>query len=322
MLLGFVFTLSAFSPSSRRVALKSVEEPMIDASMAGDDADAMFEDTDISKLMESLGGGGGMGGGGMPGKESGRGRNYEWQQTTETMSVTMEVDGSSVDVSFGQKSMEVKSGDRVLISGDLGGEILKDDSYWATEDESLLMIELAKRTRGNWEGLMASEGSAADATVTRRAYFDVSIGGNETGRVVLGLFGDDVPKTVENFLGIDYKDTPFHRVIPGFMVQGGDVTNGDGTGGKSIYGDTFEDEAFCFRHDAAGILSMANAGKDTNNSQFFITLGPCQWLDDKHVIFGRVLEGEEVITAIEAVGSQDGATSQPAMIVDFGELVE
>lgn len=294
---------------------------MIDASMAGDDADAMFEDTDISKLMESLGGGGGMMNGGAPGKEYGKGRNYEWQQTTESMSVTMDAEwSSSIDVTLGRNTIEVRADDRTMLSGELCGDILTDDSYWATEDESLLMIELAKKKRGNWEGLLTSEGNAAEATVTRRAFFDVSVDGAETGRVVLGLFGDDVPRTVDNFLGTDYKNTPFHRVIPGFMVQGGDVTNGDGTGGKSIYGDTFEDEAFCFRHDAAGILSMANSGKDTNNSQFFITLGPCQWLDDKHVIFGRVLEGQDVITAIEAVGSQDGTTSQPATIVDFGEL--
>ncbi|EDR25760.1 peptidyl-prolyl cis-trans isomerase CYP19-4 precursor, putative [Entamoeba dispar SAW760] len=171
--------------------------------------------------------------------------------------------------------------------------------------------------------------------VTNRVYFDVIIGDEEKpSRIVMDLFGKTVPKTVENFRALctgekgmgksgkplHYKGSIFHRVIPGFMIQGGDFTRFDGTGGESIYGAKFADENFKLRHTKKGILSMANAGKDTNGSQFFITLVPTSWLDGRHVVFGEVSEGLDVVDRIAAVGSQSGKTSKKVTIVDSGEL--
>ncbi|WP_436298613.1 peptidylprolyl isomerase [Stieleria mannarensis] len=181
----------------------------------------------------------------------------------------------------------------------------------------------------------ASAKSASEAKVTHQVYFDIEINGEPAGRIVMGLFGDDVPKTAENFralctgekgvgkLGkpLHYKGSKFHRVIPEFMLQGGDFTAGNGTGGESIYGAKFADEKFAFAHDEVGLLSMANAGPNTNGSQFFITTVKTPWLDGKHVIFGRVIEGMDVVRRIESLGSSpSGATRLPITIADSGEL--
>jgi peptidylprolyl isomerase len=163
-------------------------------------------------------------------------------------------------------------------------------------------------------------------SIVAKVFFDITIGGTPAGRIVFVLYAD-TPKTSENFRalatgekGFGYKGSALHRVIPGFMAQGGDFTAGNGTGGKSIYGNKFADENFKYKHTGAGILSMANAGPNTNGSQFFITLAATPHLNGKHVVFGRVIEGMTVVKAIEAVGSSPGKTSSPVVIANCGQL--
>jgi peptidylprolyl isomerase len=174
----------------------------------------------------------------------------------------------------------------------------------------------------------------AGPKVTNKVFFDIEIDSKPAGRIVMDLYGKTVPKTVENFRALctgekgmgksgkplHFKGSIFHRVIPQFMLQGGDFTRGDGTGGESIYGEKFADENFKLKHTGPGTLSMANAGPGTNGSQFFITVARTPHLDGKHVVFGKVTAGHEVVKALEQVGSGSGRTSKPAMISGCGEL--
>ncbi|KAK3393256.1 cyclophilin-like domain-containing protein [Podospora didyma] len=189
----------------------------------------------------------------------------------------------------------------------------------------------------------AFSASSINMAPNTKAFFDVAWEGpvlgpdgrptrevkEQTGRINFTLYDDAVPKTARNFKelctgqnGFGYKGSSFHRIIPEFMLQGGDFTRGNGTGGKSIYGEKFADENFSIKHTRPGLLSMANAGPNTNGSQFFITTVKTSWLDGRHVVFGEVADDESmnVVKALEATGSGSGSInySKKATIIDAG----
>ena len=176
-----------------------------------------------------------------------------------------------------------------------------------------------------FDPLATVKGYHAGYKVTDRVFLDVEINGQPLGKITIGLYGDTAPKCTKNFKTLcdnkSYKGSRFHRVIPGFMMQGGDYTHGDGTGGKAIYpGGKFDDENFIIPHGGFGTLSMANAGPNTNGSQFFITTTMTKWLDKRHTVFGRVLDGADVVAVVERCGSRSGRTSADVRIAECGTV--
>ncbi|KAI4226792.1 MAG: hypothetical protein L6R40_008242 [Gallowayella cf. fulva] len=193
-------------------------------------------------------------------------------------------------------------------------------------------IEQSRTDSSNKGSVPTQESSTPASTTTAgtshpQVYFDVTVNDGPPAKIVFDLYYDVVPKTAENFRalctgekGFGYQGSSFHRIIPGFMLQGGDFTAGNGTGGKSIYGNKFNDENFTRKHDRPYMLSMANAGPNTNGSQFFITTVATPHLNGKHTVFGEVVSGQEYVKAIEDVGSSSGKPSSKVTIVKSGTV--
>lgn len=291
------------------------------------------------------------------------GNGYYWTLSKCTEAVVIYIpiadDVKKQDVIFDCRDWTLKAG----LVPEKGGLVINDkvlyevdvqDSYYTLDDgeygERCIVIWLEKRTREqNWYAydrfepvserfLLEGEKKKADLKfeITQKCFFDIEIDDNKMGRIVFGLYGDTMPRTVENFKCIctgekgtsestgeplHYKGTRFHRVIPGFCVQGGQTfENEEGSGGESIYGPTFEDENLRMKFKSKGLIAMANGGPNTNGSQFFITTAKAEHLNFKSVGFGEVLDGYEVVKAIESIGAVDGEPVENAVIVDCGTL--
>lgn len=251
------------------------------------------------------------------------------------------VQGRDVHFEVHPARLRLAVNDQVLLEGDFGGhQIALDGCFWSIEsegDQRFVEITIEKGADEQWKQILETDSSAsAKAKVTDYVFFDIQEDGTPIGRVTFGLFGEVTPRTAENFralatgeegetadgLVLHYKGSTFHRIIPGFMVQGGDFERGDGTGGESIYTGTFEDENFDIAHDDRFLLSMANAGPDTNGSQFFITLNRQPHLDLKHTVFGKVVAGFDTVSRMAHAGSPTGKPSKRIVIADCGQLDE
>lgn len=212
----------------------------------------------------------------------------------------------------------------------VGGKAVWNDENWLSEQAQKSREVETKGAEGI--NIVGTDGTATKVTpknTKAQVFMDINIKNKAAGRIVMELRGDIVPKTAENFrilctgaAGYGFKGSKFHRIIPNFMIQGGDFTKGNGTGGKSVYNDggSFDDENFKLKHTGAGTLSMANSGSNTNKSQFFICTGKTEWLDDKHVVFGQVIVGLDIVRKIEAEGTESGDPRSRVHIADCGEL--
>uniref|UniRef100_A0A336K2F9 Peptidyl-prolyl cis-trans isomerase E n=1 Tax=Culicoides sonorensis TaxID=179676 RepID=A0A336K2F9_CULSO len=210
--------------------------------------------------------------------------------------------------------------------------VWKDDQWLQEHAGATLNKDKEQGEKSQGETATDSEEKKTDEQPSTKeknpqVYFDIRIGGSDAGRIIMLLRADVCPKTAENFRqlctgeqGFGYKGSSFHRVIPEFMCQGGDFTANNGTGGKSIYGKKFADENFILKHNRFGTLSMANSGPNTNGSQFFITTAKTDWLDNKHVVFGHVISGADVVRKMEKCGSKSGTPNQKIVIQACGEL--
>eukprot|EP00892_Ulva_mutabilis_P006628 jgi/Ulvmu1/4337/UM002_0060.1 len=256
--------------------------------------------------------------------------------------VNENVRGKQVEMDVHPRRMALTIQGAPVMEGDFpsGHDVIPDGSFFEIEEQNgqrMVVVTLEKKNAASqWMEFFAEE--QIDLAITRKTFLDLRIGDDEDvepERIELGLYGNEVPKTVENFRALCtgekgegeagkklyYKGSTFHRIIKGFMLQGGDFTEGNGTGGESIYGRTFKDERLRVKHDAAMKLCMANAGPDTNGSQFYITFVPCPHLDGNHVVFGEVTAGQDVVRRIESeAGSSSGDPEVPVTIVDCGEL--